>query len=84
MPSRPSFPLRAVTGVVKLAGRDDEHSLREPVPYDAPSPLGDVHMLAPPVRFSATGPSWPAPLLVPRGSGRPGWEATPAAPPGQG
>jgi crotonobetainyl-CoA:carnitine CoA-transferase CaiB-like acyl-CoA transferase len=67
-----------------LAGRDDEHSLREPVPYDAPSPLGDVHMLAPPVRFSATEPSWPATLLVPRGSGRPGWEATPAAPPGQG
>ena len=23
-----------------LAGCDDEHSLREPVPYDAPSPLG--------------------------------------------
>ena len=30
-----------------LAGCDDEHRLREPVPYDAPSPLGDVHMLAP-------------------------------------
>ena len=39
-----------------LAGCDDEHRLREPVPDDAPSPLGDVHMLAPPVRFSATAP----------------------------
>jgi crotonobetainyl-CoA:carnitine CoA-transferase CaiB-like acyl-CoA transferase len=56
-----------------LAGRGDEHTLGEPVPYDAPSLLGDVHMLAPPVRFSATPPSWPAPLLVPRGSGRAGW-----------
>ena len=37
-----------------LAGSDEEHSLREPLPYDAPSPLGDVHMLAPPVRFSRT------------------------------
>jgi crotonobetainyl-CoA:carnitine CoA-transferase CaiB-like acyl-CoA transferase len=59
-----------------LAGRDDEHSLREPVPYDAPSPLGDVHMLAPPVRFSATPPRWPDPVLVPRGSGRPEWLST--------
>jgi hypothetical protein len=58
-----------------LAGRDDEHRLREPVPYDASSPLGDVHMLAPPVRFSATPPSWPAPVLVPRGSGRAGWRS---------
>jgi len=56
-----------------LAGCDDQHSLREPVPYDAPSPLGDVHMLAPPVRFSATAPAWPAPVLVPRGSSRPEW-----------
>ena len=39
-----------------LAGCDDEHRLREPVPYNAPSPLGDVHMLAPPVRFSSTAP----------------------------
>ena len=39
-----------------LAGCDDEHSLCEPLPYDAPSPLGDVHMLAPPVRFSETPP----------------------------
>jgi len=55
------------------AGCDDEHRLREPVSYDAPSPLGDVHMLAPPVRFSSTGPAWPTPLLVPRGSGRAEW-----------
>jgi crotonobetainyl-CoA:carnitine CoA-transferase CaiB-like acyl-CoA transferase len=56
-----------------LAGSDEEHSLREPDPYDASSPLGDVHMLAPPVRFSATGPAWPAPPLVPRGSSRAEW-----------
>ena len=58
-----------------LAGCDEEHSLREPVPYDAPSPLGDVHMLAPPVRFSATAPSWPTPVLVPRGSSRAEWRS---------
>jgi len=56
-----------------LAGRDMEHSLREPAPYHAPSPLGDVHMVAPPVRFSATAPAWPEPLLVPRGSSRAEW-----------
>jgi len=56
-----------------LAGCDDEHSLREPRPYDAPSPLGDVHMLAPPVRFSHTQPGWTEPILVPRGSSRPEW-----------
>jgi hypothetical protein len=43
------------------------------VAYDASSPLGDVHMLAPPVRFSATQPSWPDPVLVPRGSGPAQW-----------
>jgi len=58
-----------------LAGSDAEHSLREPLPYDAPSPLGDVHMLAPPVRFSATPPAWPDPPLVPRGSGRAEWRS---------
>ena len=56
-----------------LAGCDEDHSLREPAPYDAPSPLGDVHMLAPPVRFSQTPPAWPDPILVPRGSSRPEW-----------
>jgi crotonobetainyl-CoA:carnitine CoA-transferase CaiB-like acyl-CoA transferase len=56
-----------------LAGRDEEHHLREPVACDAPSPLGDVHMLAPPVRFSSTAPAWPAPVLVPRGSSRAEW-----------
>ncbi len=56
-----------------LAGCDAQHSLREPVPYDAPSPLGDVHMLAPPVGFSHTPPAWPDPALVPRGSSRPEW-----------
>jgi crotonobetainyl-CoA:carnitine CoA-transferase CaiB-like acyl-CoA transferase len=62
-----------------LAGRGEEHTLREPVPYDAPSPLGDVHMLAPPVRFSRTPPSWPDPILVPRGSGRAEWRAVATA-----
>jgi crotonobetainyl-CoA:carnitine CoA-transferase CaiB-like acyl-CoA transferase len=56
-----------------LAGCDDEHSLRDPVPYDCSSPLGDVHMLAPPVRFSHTQPAWPDPILVPRGSSLPEW-----------
>ncbi|MGF6885735.1 crotonobetainyl-CoA:carnitine CoA-transferase CaiB-like acyl-CoA transferase [Nocardia sp. GAS34] len=55
------------------AGADESHSLRDPTPYDAPSPLGDVHMLAPPVRFSHFTPSWPDPPLVPRGSSSPAW-----------
>jgi crotonobetainyl-CoA:carnitine CoA-transferase CaiB-like acyl-CoA transferase len=60
-----------------LAGSDEEHSLREPVAYDARSPLGDVHMLAPPVSFSSTVPRWPSPVLVPRGSCPAEWQ-TPA------
>lgn len=56
-----------------LAGDGEEHKLGEPLPYDAPSPFGDVHMLAPPVRFSQTPPRWPDPILVPRGSSRPEW-----------
>ncbi len=56
-----------------LAGGDDDHSLAEPLAYDAPSPLGDVHMLAPPVHFSHTPPKWPDPILVPRGSSQPQW-----------
>ena len=57
------------------AGCDDEHCLREPLAYDAPSPLGDVHMLAPPVHFSQTQPRWSDPILVPRGSSRPEWNS---------
>jgi crotonobetainyl-CoA:carnitine CoA-transferase CaiB-like acyl-CoA transferase len=57
----------------RLAGCDEEHRLRDPVAYNAPSPLGDVHMLAPPVLFSQTPPAWPDPILVPRGSSRPEW-----------
>jgi crotonobetainyl-CoA:carnitine CoA-transferase CaiB-like acyl-CoA transferase len=57
----------------ELAGCDEEHSLREPLPYDSPSPLGDVHMLAPPVHFSQTRPRWPDPILLPRGSGHAEW-----------
>jgi crotonobetainyl-CoA:carnitine CoA-transferase CaiB-like acyl-CoA transferase len=56
-----------------LAGSDPDHSLREPEPYDAPSPLGDIHMLAPPVTFSHAPPTWSDPILVPRGSSRPEW-----------
>jgi crotonobetainyl-CoA:carnitine CoA-transferase CaiB-like acyl-CoA transferase len=59
----------------ELAGCDDEHLLRDPVACDAASPLGDVHMLAPPVRFSHTPPGWPDPILVPRGSSRAEWRA---------
>ena len=58
-----------------LAGSDAEHSPREPDAYDAPSPLGDVHMLAPPVHFSYTPPAWADPILVPRGSGSPNWRS---------
>ena len=57
----------------ELAGCDDEHRLREPVAYDAMSPLGNVHMLAPPVQFSRTPPRWSDPILVPRGSSRAEW-----------
>jgi crotonobetainyl-CoA:carnitine CoA-transferase CaiB-like acyl-CoA transferase len=56
-----------------LAGSDENHRLREPLSYDAPSPFGDVHMVAPPVRFSHTPASWPDPVLVPRGSSRAEW-----------
>jgi hypothetical protein len=56
-----------------LACRDEDHSLREPIPYDAATPFGPVHMLAPPVRFSHTPAAWSDPILVPRGSSRPAW-----------
>ena len=56
------------------AGGTAEHSLADPDPYDAPSPLGPVHMLAPPVRFSRTAPRWPDPPLVPRGSSAAAWD----------
>jgi crotonobetainyl-CoA:carnitine CoA-transferase CaiB-like acyl-CoA transferase len=55
------------------AGCDDEHRLTEPAAYDAPSPLGDIHMLAPPVTFSHTPARWPDPVLVPKGSSHPEW-----------
>jgi len=55
------------------AGAGEPHTLRDPAPYDAPSPLGDIHMLAPPVRFSRFTPRWPDPPLVPRGSSSPQW-----------
>lgn len=55
------------------AGADGEHSLREPAACDAQTPLGDIHMLAPPVTFSHTTPRWADPILVPKGSSRPEW-----------
>ncbi len=58
-----------------LAGCDEEHSLREPHPYDASTPFGPVHMVAPPVRFSRTPPAWADPILVPRGSSSPTWRS---------
>ncbi len=57
------------------AGCDDEHTIGEPVAYDTDSPMGRVHMLAPPVSFSSTAPRWPDPILVPRGSSRAEWSA---------
>jgi crotonobetainyl-CoA:carnitine CoA-transferase CaiB-like acyl-CoA transferase len=56
-----------------LVGSSDEHRSREPLPYDAASPLGAVHMLAPPVHFSRTPPRWSDPILVPRGSSTATW-----------
>ncbi len=56
-----------------LAGSDEEHGPREPLPYDAPSAFGEVHMLAPPVHFSVTPPAWPDPILVPRGASPAEW-----------
>jgi crotonobetainyl-CoA:carnitine CoA-transferase CaiB-like acyl-CoA transferase len=55
------------------AGCDDARSLGKPAAYDTDSPMGRVHMLAPPVTFSHTPPRWPDPILVPRGSSRPEW-----------
>jgi crotonobetainyl-CoA:carnitine CoA-transferase CaiB-like acyl-CoA transferase len=55
------------------AGRDDEHTIGVPDAYEAETPMGHVHMLAPPVSFSHTPPRWPDPILVPRGSSRPEW-----------
>lgn len=60
-----------------LAGLDDEHSIREPLAYDASSPLGDLHALHPPVEFSETTPRWPDPPLVPKGSSRAEWSRLP-------
>jgi crotonobetainyl-CoA:carnitine CoA-transferase CaiB-like acyl-CoA transferase len=56
-----------------LAGRDEEHSLREPKVFDADTPLGALHFPAPQVEFGRTLPAWPDPALVPRGSSSPRW-----------
>ena len=57
------------------AGIDDEHTIGVADAYDADSPMGRVHMLAPPVGFSHTPPRWPDPILVPRGSSPPEWSS---------
>jgi crotonobetainyl-CoA:carnitine CoA-transferase CaiB-like acyl-CoA transferase len=58
------------------AGRDEQHTIADPVPYDADTPMGHVRMLAPPVTFSHTPPRWPDPILIPRGSSQPEWTST--------
>ena len=58
-------------------GCDDEHTIGVPDAYDADTPMGWVHMLAPPVRFSHTPARWPDPILVPRGSSLPEWSGIP-------
>ena len=51
------------------------HVTGDPAIFGAPSPLGDVHMLAPPVGISRMAAAWPTPRLVPRGSSRrPQWQ----------
>ncbi len=55
------------------AGASTEQRLRDPIAYDAATPFGDLHRLAPPVEFSRTPPRWRDPILVPRGSSRPEW-----------
>ncbi|OBK44361.1 CoA transferase [Mycobacterium sp. 1081908.1] len=57
----------------KKAGSDDERTIREPAAYDAETPLGDLHMLAPPVTFSHTQARWMDPILIPKGSSHPEW-----------
>jgi crotonobetainyl-CoA:carnitine CoA-transferase CaiB-like acyl-CoA transferase len=59
------------------AGCDDEHTIGVPDAYDADTPMGRVHMLAPPVSFSQTPPRWSDPILVPRGSSLPEWSGFP-------
>jgi crotonobetainyl-CoA:carnitine CoA-transferase CaiB-like acyl-CoA transferase len=61
------------------AGSDDESKIADPDSYDASCPLGDIHMLAPPVGFSRTPPRWPDPILVPRGSSRAEWRTSPTS-----
>ncbi|HXO56991.1 MAG TPA: CoA transferase, partial [Mycobacterium sp.] len=56
---------------------DDEHTIGVPDTYDADTPMGRVHMLAPPVSFSHTPARWPDPILVPRGSSVPEWSGIP-------
>jgi hypothetical protein len=59
--------------LVEAAGSGEDNSLREPAAYDAPTPLGDIHMLAPAVTFSHTPARWTDPILVPRGSSHRKW-----------
>ena len=56
-----------------LAGNAPASQLLEPAGIIGQTPLGTLVQLAPPVRFSETPPRWEDPILVPRGSSRPGW-----------
>jgi crotonobetainyl-CoA:carnitine CoA-transferase CaiB-like acyl-CoA transferase len=57
----------------EAANSDEQSTIGDPAAYDADSPMGRVHMLAPPVTFSQTPARWPDPILVPRGSSVPEW-----------
>jgi crotonobetainyl-CoA:carnitine CoA-transferase CaiB-like acyl-CoA transferase len=57
------------------AGCDADRTIGIPDSYDADTPMGRVHMLAPAVSFSNTPARWPDPILVPRGSSPPEWSS---------
>jgi hypothetical protein len=58
-----------------LAGADADHQPLEPEGITSATALGELQQLAPPVRFSETAPRWREPILVPRCSSTPSWEA---------
>ena len=57
--------------------RDGDLTMRDPLLYDAPSPLGDVHMVAPPVRFFGHPLSGLIRSSSRRGSSRAKWRTLP-------
>jgi CoA-transferase family III len=66
-------------GALGLLDRDEaiapgwERRLVKAPALTASTPMGELHRVAPVVRFSRTPPSWTAPILVPRGSSRAEW-----------